>query len=119
MMGTTIEDVVKHLQREFATARDAVRKGNEGMARVCARRAAGAAISYWIRENGKRDWAVDAMSQLRRVGDEPAMPAEVRAAATRLAARVTPHATSRTTDPLNDCRVIIGQFLGEDIAALL
>lgn len=115
-MGATIEEVVRQLRKEFSTGRQALSVGNDGMARVCARRAAGVAITFWLRESGRTGWGVDAMSQLRHLLNEPSFPPEVQTAATRLAAKVTPQSTSPSTDPLNDSRIIIGHLLGTSIA---
>lgn len=118
-MGATIEEVVRQLRKEFSTGRQALSVGNDGIARVCARRAAGVAITFWLRESGRTGWGVDAMSQLRHLLNEPYFPSEVQTAATRLAAKVTPQFTSTSTNPLNDCRVIIERLLGAEIAGQL
>jgi len=99
-MPTEIEEVIKRLRKEFSTGRQALSVGNDGMARVCARRAAGVAITFWLRESGRTGWGVDAMSQLRHLLNEPSFPSEVQTAATRLAAKVTPQSTSSSSDPL-------------------
>jgi len=114
-MGTTIEEVVRQLRKEFSTGRQALSLGNDGMARVCARRAAGVAISFWLWESGRTGWGVDAMSQLRHLLNEPSFPSEVRTAATHLAAKVNSEATSRSADSLNDSRIIIIHLLGTEI----
>ena len=118
-MPTEIEEVIKQLRKEFSTGRQALSVGNDGMARVCARRAAGVAITFWLRESGRTGWGVDAMSQLRHLLNEPSFPSEVQTAATRLAAKVTPQSTSSSSDPLNDCRIIVEHLLGAEVAGQL
>jgi hypothetical protein len=86
---------------------------NEGMARVCARRAAGAAIAYWLQFNSRPGWRADAVSRLRHLEADPSFPPQIRDAARRLAARVTEQFTSPYfSDPLVDADVIIRHLLG-------
>jgi hypothetical protein len=83
-------------------------EGNEGKVRVCARRAAGVALSYWLGGRGREDWGRDALSRLKALREEPAAPQEVRGAAGRLTARITPDFTSpHGADPLDDAELII------------
>ena len=101
------------IRKEFATARKARDNGNEGMVRVCARRAAGTAISFWLLRNLRRDWGPDAISQLRHLALDDSFPLSVREAAQHLTTKVTPQFTSpSTTDPVQESRLIIGHLLG-------
>jgi len=111
-----IEQVARRIRQELQTARQALKDGNNGMARVCARRAAGAAIGFWLRENGRTGWGVDAMSHLRHLENEPSFPPEIQTAAARLAAKATPKSSSPSTDPLHDCRIIVEHLLGGEVA---
>ncbi len=93
---------------ERARAYAARAEGNEGKVRVCARRAAGAALSYWLEEGGRLDWGRDALGRLKALREEPAAPPEVRDAAGRLTARITPDFTSpHGVDPLDDAEIVI------------
>ena len=105
-----IERVARHIRREFLTARQALKDGNEGMARVCARRAAGAAITYWLQQQQRTGWGVDAMSQLRNLQQDPSIPKDVQNAAARLIAKITENSPF-STDPLNDSTLIIRHLM--------
>jgi HEPN domain-containing protein len=100
------------IERELETGEAALRAGNDGKARVCARSAAGTAISYWLEYHGERHWGTDAMSQLAHLRQESAVPSEVREAALRLTTKITEQFTSPfSTNPLDDCRIITGYCL--------
>jgi hypothetical protein len=108
----TREQTLDMIHREFATAAQAAGLGNEGMVRVCARRAAGAAISYWRQTHRRVGWGIDALHQLQGLSAERTLPQPVREAATRLSTRVTPQFTSGfPTDPVEDSRIIINHLL--------
>ncbi len=107
-------DETKHqIARELSTASKAAHQGNHGMVRVCARRAAGIAITFWLQNNPGIHWGLDAMTQLRAVQHDASLPAEVRDAANRLTTRVTEQFTyPPSTDPVDDARIIIHYFFG-------
>jgi hypothetical protein len=85
---------------ELAAARAA---SHPGRARVCARRAAGAAIRLW-----RPDWPGDALKLLRRLQTEESVASEARDAARRLCARVNvDHTWPFDTDPIEDAERII------------
>ena len=108
----TREETLQSVEREFATARQAAAVGNDGMARVCARRAAGEAIAFWLQFNERPGWRPDAMSRIRHLEADPSFPPDVRAAAMRLMARVTKEfASPSSTDPIEDSNVIIRHLL--------
>lgn len=100
------------IEREFAIANHAQRIGNDGMVRVCARRAAGVAITFWLQSNARSSWGVDAMNQLRSLALEDSIPQDVREAAKRLSTKVTEQFTSPfSTTPLTDSKTIIHHFM--------
>jgi len=106
------QQVREQIEKEFATAAHARSIGNDGMVRVCARRAAGAAISFWLESHPHTAWGVDAMNQLRAVQVEETMPEDVREAARHLTTRITEHFTSAfSRDPLEESKSIIKHFL--------
>lgn len=74
---------------ELERARQARQAGNEGQARVCARRAAGAAVREHLRRQGRAPHTPSAYDLLRDLADRPDLPAEVSAAAAALTLRVT------------------------------
>ena len=104
----TKDDVLAQIGKELATGKWAVDEGNKGMARVCARRAAGIAVSFWLQTHPQVGWGVDAMSQLRSLQREHSIPQSVRDAALRLTTKITEQFTAPfTTDPLDDSNLII------------
>jgi len=110
----TRDEALAAVLRETATAHAARASGNEGMVRVCARRAAGAALAWWLQEHPRPAWGTDAVGRLRGLAGEADRPADVRAAARRLTARVSagfeaPH----REDPLEDCRTVTAHLFGE------
>lgn len=108
----SLDEARKRIDVEFSVAGRSQSAGNDGMARVCARRAAGIAITCWMQEKDKGHWGSDAMTQLRALQREPSIPEGVREAAKRLTARVTEQFEAPySSDPLEDCRVIIDYFL--------
>ncbi|MBI3365403.1 MAG: hypothetical protein HY033_10880, partial [Ignavibacteriae bacterium] len=74
----------EQIEKELATAREALKIGNAGKARVCARRAAGQALTWLMTKYPRSDWGKDALGQLSCVKDDAAFPREVRDAAVRL-----------------------------------
>ncbi|MER3524993.1 MAG: hypothetical protein C4326_13325 [Ignavibacteria bacterium] len=107
-----VESARTQIAEEFAKARDAQRRGNEGMVRVCARRAAGIALRTWFAAHGRKPPLHDAIRLLRDVVSNESLPAAVREAAERLTTRVTEHFTSPfSTHPLDDATIIINYFL--------
>lgn len=102
------QEVQERIQNELTKAEEARRIGNDGMARVCARRAAGAAITYWLAFHPRPEWGIDAMSQLRDLQQDGSMPEVVRDAALRLTTKITDQFTSPfSTDPIEDSKIII------------
>ncbi len=78
--------------------------GNEGRARVCARRAAGFGLALaW----GGPD-RPNAYDLLRRAANDPSLTESVRQASARLSVRVTQaHQLPHLEDPLADARLIL------------
>lgn len=100
------------IRKELATAEQARKIGNEGMVRVCARRAAGVAIRYWLEHNAHEGWGLDAMSQLKHLQSEKLLPQDARDAAKRLTVKVNETFISpSSTDPIHDATIIIDLML--------
>jgi len=72
------------VEKELAQAHKARAMGNEGQARVCARRAAGIAIREWYKRRLGSGWHGDAVKQLQRLQADALAPEKVREAARRL-----------------------------------
>ena len=101
-----------NIDAELSRARQAVEEGNIGMARVCARRACGNAISFWLQNNPRQRYGESAMNQLRSIQSDDKVPTEVQDAAERLTAKVAdPSDSEITNDPIADARIITNHFL--------
>lgn len=102
------------VEQELRAAELAWEVGNEGKARVCARRAVALALAAWSARAGQTTWPGDVMEQLRQIHQHAAFPVSVREAAERLSAAVTKrHELPFTVDPLSDARLIVGHLVAE------
>ncbi len=96
------------IEKELAKAEAALRDGNDGMVRVCARRAVGLAAEAWLERFPRKGWRGDALHQLRQIQQDLSFPSDIRQAAERLITRVTERNTAPfSTDPIADARTII------------
>jgi len=77
------------LEQEFARAADARARGNEGQARVCARRAAGIAAREYYARRGQPVRTPSAYDLLQHIADEADLSPEIKQAAAYLTMRVT------------------------------
>lgn len=77
------------IQAEFEKAAQARGRGNEGQARVCARRAAGIAIREYLTRRGVRPPSVSAYDLLNLLKDDPPLSPDLRLIAEHLTVRVT------------------------------
>ncbi len=99
------------IERELARAEAAQREGNDGMVRVCARRAVGMAAEAWLERFPGKKWHGDALNHLRRICAEESFPPDIRRAAERLMTKVTQRDTAPfSTDPIADARSIIAHL---------
>jgi len=100
------------IQGELDRAQKALDENNEGMVRVCVRRAVGAAVRQWLAGRARPPaWGVTAVSQLRAMADDASMPESIRAAARRLSTTVErDHTLPFDEHPLDDARLIIEHF---------
>ncbi len=96
------------IEQELAAADAAQHDGNDGKARVCARRAVARATEAWLAQLPLPRWRGDAMAHLRQIQQDASFPLPIRQAAERLSTSVTrQHAVPFTTDPVADARLII------------
>ena len=103
---------IEQIEKEFATATQARKAGNDGKVRVCARRAAGVAITLWLKSHSRERWGADAMNQLENLKLDESMPQSVRDAAVHLTTKITQQITAPfSTDPVQDSRIIIDYLL--------
>jgi hypothetical protein len=101
----------EQIEKEFATAREALKAGNDGKARVCTRRAAGQAITWFLASHPRQGWGRDAMNQLLQLKDDASFPLEIRDAAVRLTTKISVRFTYPfTTNPIDDARLIINHI---------
>ncbi len=108
----TREQAFSSIEREFSTAEQAMKSGNDGMVRVCARRSAGVAIAFWLQANPRSGWGIDAMSQLRSLAYDDAIVQDVRDAGKRLSVKITEKFTFPfLTNPIDDARIIINYLM--------
>lgn len=102
------------IDHELCAAETAWKAGNEGKARVCARRAVALAARSWSTRVGQAAWPGDVMEQLRRIQQHSAFPPPVRDAAERLITAVTEREVLPfTVDPLSDARLIIAHLVSD------
>jgi hypothetical protein len=99
------------IEQELAAAEAAQHDGNDGKARVCARRAVASATEAWIAHLPSPPWHGDAMARLRHIQRDTSFPLPIRQAAERLSTPVTRQRTAPfTTDPVADARLIIAHL---------
>ena len=82
-------DWQEQINAEFERASQARARGNEGQARVCARRAAGMAIREYLVRRGTRPSSVSAYDLLNLIKDDPLLSPELKLIADHLTVRVT------------------------------
>jgi hypothetical protein len=76
--------------KELDQAEAARRQGNEGMARVCARRAAGILIGQYIQEHDLPQAGPSAYDRLKYLASQPDLPSKVGEVAGHFLVRITP-----------------------------
>lgn len=77
------------IKAEFDKAEEARARGNEGQARVCARRAAGIAIREYLLRRGIRPPSVSAYDLLNQLKWDPDLSPDLKEIADHLTLRVT------------------------------
>jgi hypothetical protein len=82
-------DTESNMQTEFERAEQARAKGNEGQARVCARRAAGIAIRDYLTHKGTPTSNTSAYDLLNLLKEDPLLPPDLKLVADHLTVRVT------------------------------
>ena len=80
----------ERIEAELTKAGEARSAGNEGMARVCARRAAGIAAGVYLEKRQVAQFSPSAYDRLKILCEIPALPERARQAAEILLLRVTP-----------------------------
>ena len=77
------------IEAEFEKAEQARARGNEGQARVCARRAAGIALREYLTRRGVRPPSVSAYDLLNFLKEDPHLSPDMKRIADHLTLRVT------------------------------
>lgn len=77
------------IQAEFERAEQARAKGNEGQARVCARRAAGIAIREFLTRKGTTAPSTSAVDLLNLLKEDPLLSPDLKLIVDHLTLRVT------------------------------
>lgn len=112
-MGTS-QDWQSDYQRELEQAAAARQAGNEGKARVCARRAAGIAAGEYLQRNGEFDGSWSAYQRLQVLQRQPGLPARAVEIIAHLTARVdTDHNLPVEADLLAEAVEFGAILLGE------
>lgn len=101
------------IEQELTAAEVALKTGNDGRARVCARRAVALANEAWLAQHAPQAFRGDALAHLRRIQGDGSFPPDVREAAERLSTAVTQKDSAPfSTDPIGDARLIIAYLTG-------
>ena len=109
------EIIVMQSENELSIGDNALKSGNVGKARVCARRACMFVINYWLYYNPNIDWGKTSINLLENLSKEISLPENVRLSAKRLTARVgADFTTSYIENPLEDAKIIIEYFLNDN-----
>jgi len=77
------------IEAEFERAEQARTRGNEGQARVCARRAAGIAVREYLTRSGIRPLSISAYDLLNLVKEDAQLSPHLKMIADHLTLRVT------------------------------
>ncbi len=90
-------------ETELKKAQASREQGNEGMARVCARRAAGIVLRAYYAAQGKSLPGSSVMNHLKMLADSQDEPGEVRAVCRHFTLRITPdHVLPEDVDLIAD-----------------
>lgn len=101
------------IQAELGKAESARSAGNEGMARVCARRAAGIAAGEYINRNGYPFSGSSAYDRLRYLCETPGISSDIKNIAEHFLVRVTPdHTLPIEVDLIFEARWLAQRLLG-------
>lgn len=84
-----MEDWKSEIQAEFEKAEQARARGNEGRARVCARRAAGVAAREYLTRRGEKVRTPSAYDLLNLLKVDPRLSSDLRSIADHLTLRLT------------------------------
>jgi hypothetical protein len=107
-----IRQITTAIEEEFTVAHASRLSGNEGRARVCARRAAGLAIGIYFENQTAEKPTGNAYKLLQWFSEQEEIPEELQRSARRLIVRVTPeYELPHEEDPIDDARSIVSAVL--------
>ena len=99
---------------ELEGAEQARARGNEGQARVCARRAAGIAAAEYFRRHGNTTRSGSAIDALNQLALEPSLPAESASILSHLLQQVdTEFKLPEGVDLISEARLLRRQLLSD------
>lgn len=102
------------IHTELGRAEAARRQGKEGMARVCARRAAGMAMGVYLARQGLPEPGISAYDRLRTMQKQGGLSPRLEQAVRHLLLRVDEQfALPEGIDLIQEARTVIGELLGE------
>ncbi|HWR67286.1 MAG TPA: hypothetical protein VN364_14305 [Bellilinea sp.] len=105
----------KAIDLELARADQARQAGNEGMARVCARRAAGIAVREYFINNHIEFTDPSAISLLTRLIQMESIPADIKSIIDSLLTRVTPEYRLPIPIDLTACTKLLIVWVADQI----
>ena len=101
---------------ELAIALEARQSGNEGRARVCARRAAGHVAGEYLRRQGVVMKTESALDRLRFLESYPNSPALTKTTVNHFLVHITPeHKLPIKADLIADVELLARDLLGEEL----
>lgn len=101
-------------QQEMEQARIARDNGNDGKARVCARRAAGVLIGEYLEQAGIPSVSTSAYDRLKYLNSLPGFPDRVYQACQNLLTRVTPeYQLPAGIDVFSDVELLRNELFGD------
>ena len=107
-------DFLSEINSEFEKAEQARARGNEGQARVCARRAAGIAIREYLTRKGIRPPSASAVDLLNLIKGDPLLSPDVKRIAEHLTLRVTEEfKLPINADLIAEARVLCEELLNQ------
>jgi len=108
MVTDDINGYYARAEAELTRGRQAEREGNNGMARVCSRRAVGAMVEAWMTLDPHSAYGTHTMSALRGLIEDERTPPDVKTAANRLQHGIRAVGTDMFPhSPIEDAETII------------
>ena len=104
----SFEEYYARVEWELVRAKQAIQDGNDGMARVCSRRAVGAIVEAWMTVEYDPLYGTHTMSALRGLTQDEHMPPEIQEAANRLQHGIrAQHTENFPHSPIEDAILIV------------